>query len=89
MAHERAGKSRKIGRGITPEKLRAALMAHFARTPDEVIVMRVEKLIDESIVAFMSMQTPKARVGMRAAFNSTPKQLGKAAVAVARRRKRT
>ena len=32
------------------------------------------------------MQTPKARRGMKAAFDASPAQLGKAAVAVARRR---
>lgn len=32
------------------------------------------------------LQTPKARAGMKAAFNASPKQLGKAAVAVARKR---
>ena len=32
------------------------------------------------------MQTPKARKGMRAAFDATPAQLGRAAVKAARRR---
>jgi antitoxin Phd len=32
------------------------------------------------------MQTPKARAAMKAAFDATPKQLGKAAVAAARKR---
>ena len=32
------------------------------------------------------MQTPKARAGMKAAFNASPKELGKAAVAAARPR---
>ena len=32
------------------------------------------------------MQTPAARAGMKAAFHATPKHLGKAAVAVARKR---
>jgi prevent-host-death family protein len=32
------------------------------------------------------MQTPKARAGMKAAFDASPKQLGKAALAAARRR---
>ena len=32
------------------------------------------------------MQTPKARRGMKAAFDASPAQLGKAAVAAARRR---
>lgn len=32
------------------------------------------------------MQAPKARAGMRAAFDASPVQLGKAAVALARRR---
>ena len=33
------------------------------------------------------MQTPEARAGMKAAFNASPKELGKAAVAYARRRR--
>lgn len=32
------------------------------------------------------MQTPKARAGMRTAFNASPEELGKAAVAAARKR---
>jgi antitoxin Phd len=32
------------------------------------------------------MQTPKAKAAMRSAFNATPKQLGQAAVAAARKR---
>ena len=32
------------------------------------------------------MQTPAARAGMNAAFHATPKELGKAAVAAARKR---
>jgi len=32
------------------------------------------------------MQTPSARAGMNAAFHATPKELGKAAVAAARKR---
>lgn len=32
------------------------------------------------------MQVPKARAGMKAAFDASPKQLGRAALAVARRR---
>jgi len=32
------------------------------------------------------MQTPKARAGMKAAFAASPKQLGRAAVAAARKR---
>lgn len=32
------------------------------------------------------MQTPTARAGMKAAFDASPKQLGRAALAVARRR---
>ena len=34
---------------------------------------------------FARMQTPEARAGMKAAFNATPEELGKAAVAYARR----
>ena len=32
------------------------------------------------------MQTPKARAGMKAAFGATPRELGRAAVAAARKR---
>jgi len=32
------------------------------------------------------MQTPKARAGMKAAFDATPRELGRAAVAAARKR---
>jgi hypothetical protein len=35
------------------------------------------------------MQTPKARAGMKAAFAASPKELGKAAVAAARRKVRS
>jgi hypothetical protein len=34
------------------------------------------------------MHTPAARAGMRGAFQASPKQLGRAAVAVARKRRR-
>lgn len=47
---------------------------------------RLETLSQEFDALLARMQTPKARAGMKAAFNASPKQLGKAAVAVARRR---
>jgi prevent-host-death family protein len=46
----------------------------------------LDTLSDEFDVLFARMQTPKARAGMRAAFEASPKQLGKAAVAAARKR---
>jgi antitoxin Phd len=36
--------------------------------------------------ALLRMQTPAARAGMKAAFNASPRQLGKAAVIAARKR---
>lgn len=46
--------------------------------------------LDELRAAFdgmlARMQTPRARTGLRSAFRASPKQLGKAAVAAARRR---
>jgi antitoxin Phd len=47
----------------------------------------IEALSEEFDSLLSRMQTPSARAGMKAAFNATPKQLGKAAaVAAARKR---
>ncbi len=46
----------------------------------------LESLSEEFDKFLASMQTPAARAGMNAAFHATPKELGKAAVAAARRR---
>ncbi len=46
----------------------------------------LDALSDEFDALLARMQAPKARAGMKAAFEASPKQLGKAAVATARRR---
>ena len=46
----------------------------------------LDTLSEEFDALFARMQTPKARARMRAAFEASPKQLGKAAVAAARKR---
>ena len=46
----------------------------------------LETLSGEFDALLARMQTPHARAGMRAAFNASPTQLGKAAVAAARKR---
>jgi len=46
----------------------------------------LEALSEEFDGLLAKMQTPAARAGMHAAFHATPKELGKAAVAAARRR---
>lgn len=46
----------------------------------------LESLSEEFDGFLARMQTPAARAGMNAAFHATPKELGKAAVAAARRR---
>jgi prevent-host-death family protein len=48
--------------------------------------LKLDTLSGEFDALLARMQTPKARVAMKAAFNSSPKQLGKAAVAAARKR---
>jgi prevent-host-death family protein len=46
-------------------------------------------LLTEELDALVArMQTPKARVAMMSAFHASPKQLGRAAVAAARKRGR-
>jgi len=50
---------------------------------------RLDTLNDEFDALLARMQTPKARAGARAAFNASPEQLGRAAVAGARRRGRS
>jgi len=47
---------------------------------------RLDTLNGEFDALLARMQTAKARAGMKAAFNASPKQLGNAAVAAARRR---
>jgi prevent-host-death family protein len=47
---------------------------------------QLDALSGEFDTLLARMQTPKARAGMKAAFAASPKQLGRAAVAVARRR---
>jgi len=47
---------------------------------------RLDTLSVEFDALVARMQTPVARAGMKAAFNASPKQLGKAAVAAARKR---
>jgi antitoxin Phd len=47
---------------------------------------RLDTLNDEFDALLARMQTSKARAGIRAAFNASPEQLGKAAVAAARKR---
>lgn len=47
---------------------------------------KLETLSDEFDALLDRMQTPKARAGMRTAFDASPKQLGRAAVKAARKR---
>jgi len=47
---------------------------------------RLDTLNGEFDGLLARMQTAKARAGMKAAFNASPKRLGKAAVAAARKR---
>ena len=46
----------------------------------------LEALARELDAMFARMQTPRARARLKAAFGASPKKLGKAAVALARRR---
>jgi prevent-host-death family protein len=47
---------------------------------------RLDTLNDEFDALLARMQTPKARAGRKAAFSASPKQLGKTALAAARKR---
>lgn len=47
---------------------------------------RLDTLSREFDALLVRMQTPAARAGMKAAFGASPKQLGKTAVAAARKR---
>jgi antitoxin Phd len=47
---------------------------------------KLETLSNEFDALLARMQTPKARAGMKAAFDASPKQLGRAAVLAARKR---
>lgn len=49
--------------------------------------IKLDSLTGEFDALLLRMQTPKARAGMKAAFNASPKQLGKTAVAAARARR--
>jgi prevent-host-death family protein len=48
--------------------------------------IKLDTLSGEFDALLARMQTSAARAGMKAAFNASPKQLGKAAVAAARKR---
>lgn len=48
--------------------------------------LEIDALSKEFDGMLKRMQTPAARAGMKAAFNATPKELGKAALAAARKR---
>jgi antitoxin Phd len=54
----------------------------LARTPES----QLNSLAGEFDELLSQMQTPKARAAMKQAFAASPKQLGKAAVSVARKR---
>lgn len=47
---------------------------------------RLDTLSERFDVQLAQMQTPTARAGMKAAFDASPKRLGKAAVAAAKKR---
>jgi antitoxin Phd len=47
---------------------------------------RLDSLSADFDAMLARMQTPKARAGMKAAFGASPKELGRAAVAAARKR---
>lgn len=49
-------------------------------------LVEIEALSKEFDDLLERMQTPASRAGMRAAFNATPKELGQAAAAAARKR---
>jgi prevent-host-death family protein len=48
--------------------------------------IKLDTLSGEFDALLARMQTPAARAGMKAAFDASPKQMGKAAVRVARKR---
>ena len=54
-------------------------LAHTARSALDTLSSQFDGLLER-------MQTPKARRGMKAAFNASPAKLGKAAVEAARKR---
>jgi antitoxin Phd len=54
----------------------------LARTPES----QLDSLAGEFDAALARMQTPKARAAMKRAFAASPRQLGKAAVSVTRKR---
>jgi hypothetical protein len=55
-----------------------------AREPTLTGSPAMDALAAEFDEMFARMQTPEAQAGMRAAFNASPEELGRAAVAVAR-----
>jgi len=62
---------------ISMEEFHALSNAHRAE---------LEALRDEFDTLLARMQTPASRTGMKAAFHATPKELGQAALAAARKR---
>ena len=48
--------------------------------------IKLDTLSGEFDALLARMQTPAARIGMKAAFDASPKQMGKAAVAITRKR---
>jgi len=74
--------------GITRhDEVSAVLLS--AETYEALLVQRsdpLEKLRDQFDRRFAEMQTPRAKSGIRALFEATPRQLGRAAVKGARKR---
>lgn len=68
----------------TPKAVLLSMEEYSALSRDSQT--RLDALNDEFDALLARMQTPKARAGMKTAFAATPKQLGKAAVAAARKR---
>lgn len=54
--------------------------------PPQTIADMPKAINDELDALFERMQTPEARAGMKAAFDASPEEMGKAAVAAARKR---
>ncbi|HKE31049.1 MAG TPA: hypothetical protein VKD65_04935 [Candidatus Angelobacter sp.] len=55
---------------------------------DEATQNKLNTLSDEFDALLARMQKPKSRLAMKSAFNASPRQLGKAAIAGARKRNR-
>ena len=73
-----------ITRHQTPKAVLLSMEEYVALTHEGQ--SRLDTLNDEFDALLASMQTPKARAAMKAAFDASPKQLGKAAVTDARKR---